>query len=600
MALGDFPIDFVADLALIVAALYLGALLGLRTRGTRLWFPILMLFSAACIYGGAAVGADLAGFGGDTALQEQFERLAQFGAGLALPAIVHLAVVYPRNLRQRLVRRGLPVLYGIGVTYGVLSTTRLVNETVADPGRGISAVYGPLYGPITAAVFAPLLAALVWSCYLAVKGRTSIERRGGAGIAFTIGLPLIAFALATTVGQGTLGPLNPITMYYAAGLIMVAAVTYTGAIEPPLQATFRGLVESMDEAVMVVDAKGRLSSMNRAAERLLGLEGREVGFEKFEGALSAGIASAADVEHLSTTIRGVLRGRIENHEGVIQDVGPSKLTCRWRAFPLGRREASGEVEAVLLMLRDETKRYALEKATEESREVLDLVIGMLGHDLKAPLTVLQGYIDLDKMRLDGPIDPAVSAKVKADLDKMGEAVVGMHMMMGNARALSRLAATGDSGPESVGVDLTKLTRQACDLLQPVVMSHQLRLERSIAEGVKVHVVPGFDSVPRNLVDNAIKYTPPGGTVTVTLSADPFKVRLQVEDTGPGIPPEKKDQLFRKFERLGAEKGQAEGHGLGLSIVSKLVELSGGTIRAEDREDGKSGALFVVDLPSPKK
>ncbi len=600
MAEGEFPLDFVADFALLFGAVYLGALLARRTRGTRLWFPILALFGATALYAGAAVGSDLSEFAGDAVLQVQFGRVSQLGPGLALAAIVHLSAVYPRNVMDRRVRLALPVVYGVGLGYGVLGATRLLYESLADPSQGVRAVFGPLYGPATAAALTPLLAALCWSTYLALKGRTPIERRGGTGIALTIGLPLALFGLIDSLGPAVFGQLDPITLYYGAGVVAVAAVTLGGALEPPVQATFRGLVESMDEAVIVVDAQGRVASLNGAAQRLLGLEGRESTFEKLDRVLSRGIPSAADVDHLSTTTRGVLRGRLENHEGLIHGVGPSRRTCRWRAFPLGRRDGSGEVEAVLLMLRDETKRYTLEKATEESREVLDLVIRMLGHDLKAPLTVLQGYIDLDKMRLDGAVDPAVTAKVKADLDRMGEAVVGMHMMMGNARALSRLAATGESVPESVESDLTKITRQACDLLQPVAMSHQLKLERQIQEGVKVHVVPGFDSVPRNLIDNAIKYTPPGGSILVSLTADAFKVRLQVTDTGPGIPQEKQGQLFRKFERLGAEKGQAEGHGLGLSIVAKLVELSGGTIRAEDREGGKSGALFVVDLPAPKR
>jgi signal transduction histidine kinase len=118
----------------------------------------------------------------------------------------------------------------------------------------------------------------------------------------------------------------------------------------------------------------------------------------------------------------------------------------------------------------------------------------------------------------------------------------------------------------------------------------------VAEGVLTRTAPGFDSVPRNLLDNAIKYSPPGGRITVALSAEGDRARLTVSDTGEGIPPEKVDRLFRKFERLGAEKGAQEGHGLGLSIVAKLVELSAGTVHVEDRTDGRPGAVFRVEVP----
>jgi signal transduction histidine kinase len=297
------------------------------------------------------------------------------------------------------------------------------------------------------------------------------------------------------------------------------------------------------------------------------------------------------------TLMGVQRGRIESHDGTFDGAGPRKLSLRWRVFPLGRRDSHGEADGALLMLHDETERRSLEKATAQSRDVLDLVIRMLGHDLKAPLTVLMGYIDLDKMRLDGSSDPATAAKVKADMDKMAEAVVNMHMMMGNARALSRLAASPEEGTDLVDVDLTKQVGQALDLLAPAAGAKQIKVERKVEEGVRVKVVPGFDSVPRNLIDNAVKYTPPGGTVTVSLARAGASVRLKVQDSGSGIPPEKKDQLFRKFERLGAERGATEGHGLGLSIVAKLVELSKGKVAAQERDDGKTGAVFIVDLPA---
>jgi signal transduction histidine kinase len=266
-------------------------------------------------------------------------------------------------------------------------------------------------------------------------------------------------------------------------------------------------------------------------------------------------------------------------------------------LPLGSRNPAGEAKAALVIIRDETERLALERSTARARDLLDLVVRMLGHDMKAPLSVIQGYLEMDRAAIKGAKGPQDYAPVAAHMEKMAEAVVDMQVLMGNARSLSRLPGLDEAEPKLTELDLTRTVRQMVDLLLPIARSRNVSLEGSLDERVAANVVLGFDSVPRNLIDNAIKYTPPGGAVEVSLAVHDGKVVLRVADTGPGIPPGKEDQLFRKFERLGAEKGSTEGHGLGLSIVAKLVELSKGTIRLGDRQDGRSGAVFVVELPA---
>jgi signal transduction histidine kinase len=135
-------------------------------------------------------------------------------------------------------------------------------------------------------------------------------------------------------------------------------------------------------------------------------------------------------------------------------------------------------------------------------------------------------------------------------------------------------------------------------MRPLATARRITIDEDVAQGARVLVVPGFESVVRNLVDNAIKYSPPGGVVSVRLAVGE-KIVLQVADTGGGIPSEVRDRIFRKFDRLGAEGGKIEGQGLGLSIVSSLVSFSGGTVAVGDRPDGKSGAVFTVELPAGK-
>jgi signal transduction histidine kinase len=187
-------------------------------------------------------------------------------------------------------------------------------------------------------------------------------------------------------------------------------------------------------------------------------------------------------------------------------------------------------------------------------------------------------------------------EIRTGLRRIREATISMLVVLENARAVSRLTTQEIGVVKLEEKDLSAMTSRTVAMLQPAAAGRHLKMEASIQPDVRARVLPGFESVVQNLLDNAIKYTPRGGTVGVRLFTDGSHVGIEVWDTGPGIPPEKRDKLFRKFERLGAEGGLTEGHGLGLSIVSKMVELAGGTVSVSDKGDGSPGAVFMVELP----
>jgi two-component system sensor histidine kinase KdpD len=105
-----------------------------------------------------------------------------------------------------------------------------------------------------------------------------------------------------------------------------------------------------------------------------------------------------------------------------------------------------------------------------------------------------------------------------------------------------------------------------------------------------------EQVVLNVLDNAAKYTPPGGTVALTGRRQPGAVVLSVADDGPGIPPDRLARVFDKFYRVHAGDRQRAGTGLGLAICRGFVEAMGGTITAANRLDS-SGAVFTVTLPA---
>ena len=583
-----------ADLAVLALAVALGMVLTARLRGTRLWFPLTVFFGAVSVFAGSDAAAHLAEAWGDLELKGQFLRASYIGIGLSIPAMVHVAFAYPRPLRHGLLSQGVAATYVVGVLFSVLTPTKILFEALGSHSGGTGNVYGPLFWPLQGVLVAALFPAIGWQAFLALRGRPE-ERRPAAALALSIALPFAIGGSAVAAGLPSVGGLDVVTLSFGLEITMLAWVVYTGRFAPSAQATFHAIVESIDEAIVIVDSRGQPVSLNPRSRQILGVPEGSTDVPELPALLEHAGVSREKAELMHRAGLAVLRGRQEAYSGVLEGVGPMKRTCTVRVLPLGRRDTKDEAEAALVMLRDETDRRALEAATTRSRDVLDLVIRMLGHDLKAPLTVVQGDIDLGRMRLSAAESSAQVQAVRADLEKMSQAIVGMQLMMGNARALSRLAAVGDGGPGLVEIDLTRLVRQAADLLRPTAEAKQVRLEMALLEGVWVKAAPGFDSVPRNLVDNAVKYTPPGGTVTASLAAVDGRAVLTVADTGEGIPPERADLLFRAFERLGAEKGAQEGHGLGLAIVAKLVEISGGKVRVENRTDGKAGAVFRVEV-----
>jgi signal transduction histidine kinase len=235
-------------------------------------------------------------------------------------------------------------------------------------------------------------------------------------------------------------------------------------------------------------------------------------------------------------------------------------------------------DRILLALRDVTDTRRLEELRSE-------IISMISHDLRSPLTVIVGYLDLLTTEL--PPD----ARDKA-IDSARRNALRMESMLDdllNATRAEELFAPKVLAP----VD-------ACDLAEEVVTSMRATAPHHTLEVVCEHGGTTLGEERRlrqalvNLVGNAIKYSPEETTVTVRVNADAERVRFAVEDQGPGIPDDMKRKVFDRFTRLQAGGGKP-GMGLGLYIVKVVTEGHGGRVHVEDGAAG--GARFVIDLPA---
>ncbi|MDR7486075.1 MAG: ATP-binding protein [Armatimonadota bacterium] len=222
---------------------------------------------------------------------------------------------------------------------------------------------------------------------------------------------------------------------------------------------------------------------------------------------------------------------------------------------------------------------------EESRRHL---VADIAHELGTPLSVLQA-------NLEGMLDGVV--EVTPDRLAALHTQVGLlARLVDDLRDLS-LAQAGRLVLTRAPTDLAVLVADAVAVVQPHANEKGVDIRSRLAPGLPPVSVDRdrIMQVVHNLLDNAIRHTPAGGTVTVGLEAADPEVRLTVSDTGPGIPPEAAERVFDRFYRLDASRARASGGaGLGLAIVKSLVEAHGGRVWVASRMG--EGSTFAVALP----
>ena len=142
------------------------------------------------------------------------------------------------------------------------------------------------------------------------------------------------------------------------------------------------------------------------------------------------------------------------------------------------------------------------------------------------------------------------------------------------------------------VDLGQLVEAVAQSLRPVGEEKGQRIAVTLDGSAVISASPPIREVVWQLLSNAIKFGPPDSAIVVSVSAG-SRVRLEVRDSGPGVPEEGRERIFQRFESM--EKGPITGIGLGLAIVRRVVDLHGGTIWVEDNPDG--GSVFVAEFPA---
>ncbi len=333
----------------------------------------------------------------------------------------------------------------------------------------------------------------------------------------------------------------------------------------------RTILGSMVEGVLVLDAEQRVLFLNEAAGRLLGLPPGTVPGRK---------------------LWQLVRHRQLNQavEQVLATDQPHRCELEWltpepRVFVVhGSRLPDNPRPGAVLVLHDITHLRKLERVRQD-------FVANVSHELKTPLAAIQAMVET---LLDGALqDPDHNTGF---LERIRENADRLHRLVQDLLTLGRI----ESGAEVL--DVQPLPVQAA------VDASLARIEqRAAAKQLALALEPPAEPVAvlsddealaeilDNLVDNAIKYTPAGGRVTVRWFAEGPNVVLQVDDTGIGIPEKDLPRIFERFYRVDkARSREVGGTGLGLSIVKHLVQALGGNITATSRPG--EGSTFTLRLP----
>jgi PAS domain S-box-containing protein len=339
------------------------------------------------------------------------------------------------------------------------------------------------------------------------------------------------------------------------------------------------ILATMTDALLIVDARGSIVQLNRAARELLGLDSASIvlGQPLEQQRLELWPQTAREIAGVLVPIVDALRAgtsigerQIELRAGEPRILGVSASVLR---------SAAGAPQGGVIAFRDVTAQRDLEGLRED-------IFSMAWHDMQKPIALIRGHAELLLKRLaNGERDvEGEAALIVKHTDRLAELLTTLF-------DLSALES-GTLGVSRGWVDLPILARELMDGMRRVGR-HTIKLvaERSVTgewDGGRIR------QVLMNLLTNAIKYSPEGSTVTVTIAADERNATVSVRDEGIGLEAAELVQLFCRGYRTRPARGVA-GEGLGLYFSKGIITAHGGRLWAESAGPGK-GALFCFTLP----
>ncbi len=349
------------------------------------------------------------------------------------------------------------------------------------------------------------------------------------------------------------------------------------------------VVTSIGDAVIATDDRGAVLFMNSVAETLCGWRASEAAgrplaevFRIVNEHTRAMVESPAD----RVLAEGVVVG-LANHTILIARDGTERPIDDSGA-PI--RGIDGRVAGVVLVFRDVTERREAEARVAEEIRRKDEFLAMLAHELRNPLSAITNAVQI--LLHPEAVDSHLWSREVIDRQARQ-----LTRLVDDLLDVSRISR-GKIQLRSQRVDMAVIVRSAAQVVRPLVDERRHEFHLTIEpDSIEVAADPvRLEQILVNLLNNAAKYTEPGGRIAVAATVDGPHAVLRVADTGIGIAPEMLPRVFELFTQGERALARSEGGlGIGLSMVQKLVELHGGRVEVQSDGPGR-GSVFTVRLP----
>jgi len=362
------------------------------------------------------------------------------------------------------------------------------------------------------------------------------------------------------------------------------------------------IVESADDAIISKTLQGIITSWNKAAERIFGYTAEEIIGKPVL------VIIPPELQSEETTILSKIRSgdRVDHFETVRLRKDGSRVDISLTISPI--RTPDGKIIGASKIARDitdkkraERERQVLLKAAEDARREAEMAnrakdnfLALLSHELRTPLHSMRGWLS---MLSNGLLNDEQQERA---LDVILRGVDSQNALVEDLLDVSRIV----SGKMSIvheKISLVSILSNVIEQMRPATAEHHIELatdldtsaDEIIGDSVRVQ------QIISNLINNAVKYTPPEGRINVSLKRTGDNAVIDVRDTGIGIEPEIAARIFERFEQGdNSSRRQFGGLGLGLAIAKHLTELHDGKIEVESEGPGR-GATFRVTLPLMK-
>ncbi len=348
----------------------------------------------------------------------------------------------------------------------------------------------------------------------------------------------------------------------------------------------RSLIESNIDALITTDQRGIITDVNKQMEALTGCTRDELIGAPFKDYFT-------DPEQAEAGIKRVLgEHKLTDYELTARARDGTETVVSYNASTFHDRDR--KLQGVFASARDVTERKRYEESLQQANRAKSVFLANMSHEIRTPMNAILGFSQL--MLRDPDLTPQ-QCQYLGTINRSGEHLLAL---INDILEMSKIEA-GRTTLNSSTFDLLVLLKDLEMMFRVRTNEKKLAFSVEVVDDVPQYIISDINKLRQvfiNVLGNAVKFTDQGG-ITVRVTADRHEatgpvLRVEIQDTGPGISPDEQNRLFRHFEQTKTGQQTGTGTGLGLAISREFVRLMGGDITLKS-EVGK-GSVFTIRLP----